>query len=99
MLWAFIIIAMIVSVLVELACFFIFKIKNFALVLTLQFFASLAATYSLAYHFAGSLEQKGLENILLTCAGVSFAIVILFAVIRHYFGSWHTRKPGPGMKA
>jgi peptidoglycan biosynthesis protein MviN/MurJ (putative lipid II flippase) len=99
MLWAFMIIAMIVSVLVELACFFIFKIKNFALVLTLQFLASLGTTYALAYRFAGSLEQEGMNNILLTCAAVSFAIVVLFAVIRHYLGSWHTRKPGPGMKA
>jgi hypothetical protein len=99
MLWAFMIIAMIVSVLVELACFFIFKIKSFALVLTLQFFASLGATFALAYRFAGNLEQTGMVNILLTCAAVSFAIVILFAVIRYYFGSWHTRKPGPGMKA
>lgn len=98
MLWAFMIVAMVVSVLVELACFFIFKIKNFAVVLTLQFFASLGATYALAYRFAGSLQQAGMENILLTCAGVSFAIVILFAVLRHYFGSWYTRKPGPGIK-
>jgi hypothetical protein len=98
MLWAFMIIAMIVSVLVELACFFIFKMKNFAAVLTLQFFASLGATYALAYRFAGSLQQAGMDNILLTCAGVSFAIVILFAILRHYFGSWYTRKPGAGMK-
>ncbi len=98
MLWAFLIIAMIVSTLVELACFFIFKIRNFALVLLLQFLVSLGATYALAYKFAGSLQQPGMENILLTCAGVSLAIVLLFAVIRYYFGSWYTRKPGPGMK-
>lgn len=98
MLWAFLIVAMIVSTLMELACFFIFKIRNFALVLLLQFFASLGVTYALAYKFAGSLQQAGMDNILLTCAGVSLAIVVLFAVIRYYFGSWYTRKPGPGMK-
>jgi peptidoglycan biosynthesis protein MviN/MurJ (putative lipid II flippase) len=92
------IIAMAVSILVELACFFVLKLKNFAVVLVLQFFASLGATYAIAYRFAGSMERPGMENILWTCVGVSLVITVLFAVLRHYFGSWYTRRPGPGIK-
>lgn len=96
MLWALMIIAMLVAIMVEVACFFL-KIKNFPLILTLQFFASFGASYGLAYAFAGS--HYGMESILQTCAGVSLVIVAINAVIRYYFGSWYDRRPGPGMKA
>jgi hypothetical protein len=96
MLWALMIVAMFVSILVELICFFGFKIKNFAVVLSLQFFASLGVTYAIAYNFVG--VQEGVSNTLLACVGVSLAIVVLFAVIRYYFGSWFNRRPGPGIK-
>ncbi|WP_141735747.1 hypothetical protein [Oligoflexus tunisiensis] len=96
MLWALMIIAMFVSILVELVCFFVFKVKNFAVILGLQFLASLGATYATAYSFVGVTE--GMSNTLMACIGVSLAIVVLFAVIRYYFGSWYNRRPGPGIK-
>jgi len=97
MLWALMIVAMFVSIMVGLACFFL-KVKNFPLVLTLQFFASFGATYGLAYAFAGSLNQAGMDSVLQTCAGISLFIVILNMIFRHYLGSWYDRRPGPGMK-
>lgn len=97
MLWALMIVAMFVSIMVELACFFL-KIKNFPLVLTMQFFASFGATYGLAYALAGSLNRPGMASILQTCAGLSLFIVILNIALRWFLGSWYDRRPGPGMK-
>ncbi len=97
MLWALMIIAMVVSAAVYLGCFFL-KVKNFPLTLALQFFASLGATYGLSYTFAGSFGQYGMDSILLTCVGVSFAITVLFMLMRRYLGSWYDNSPGAGVK-
>lgn len=95
MLWALIIIAMAVAVAMHLLGFFL-KVKNFNLMLVLQFFASFAAAYGVAYSFMGTSYNT--SNVLISCAVVSLVITLLISVLRHYLGSWYDRNPGRGVK-